>query len=36
MANSPVEAARDCLMPMGLTSEAVAEQYGVTREEQDE
>jgi acetyl-CoA acyltransferase 1 len=27
--------AKDCLLPMGLTSENVAEQYGVTREEQD-
>jgi acetyl-CoA acyltransferase 1 len=32
---SPVEEARDCLMPMGLTSEAVATKYGVTRERQD-
>ncbi|CAM8888486.1 hypothetical protein QQ045_027119 [Rhodiola kirilowii] len=27
--------ARDCLLPMGVTSENVAERYGVTREEQD-
>jgi acetyl-CoA acyltransferase 1 len=27
--------ARDCLLPMGMTSENIAEQYGVTREEQD-
>jgi acetyl-CoA acyltransferase 1 len=27
---------RDCIMPMGLTSENVAERYGVSREEQDE
>ncbi|KAM0755985.1 thiolase [Meredithblackwellia eburnea MCA 4105] len=27
--------ARDCLLPMGMTSEAVAEQYGITRQEQD-
>ncbi|CAF2144140.1 unnamed protein product [Brassica napus] len=27
--------ARDCLLPMGITSENVAERYGVTREEQD-
>lgn len=29
------ETARDCLLPMGITSENVAEKYGVTREEQD-
>ncbi|KAH9311833.1 hypothetical protein KI387_026868, partial [Taxus chinensis] len=28
--------ARDCLLPMGITSENVAERYGVSREEQDE
>ncbi|KAL8137233.1 hypothetical protein V2J09_003234 [Rumex salicifolius] len=28
--------ARDCLIPMGLTSENVAQRYGVTREEQDQ
>ncbi|KAK4704816.1 acetyl-CoA C-acetyltransferase, partial [Phenoliferia sp. Uapishka_3] len=33
--NSPSEEARDCLMPMGLTSEAVAAQYGISRKEQD-
>lgn len=27
--------ARDCLAPMGTTSEAVAEKYGITREDQD-
>nr|GMD73127.1 3-ketoacyl-CoA thiolase 2, peroxisomal-like [Ipomoea batatas] len=27
--------ARDCLVPMGITSENVAERYGVTRQEQD-
>lgn len=27
--------ARDCLIPMGITSENVAERYGVTRQEQD-
>uniref|UniRef100_A0A7N0VKX1 acetyl-CoA C-acyltransferase n=1 Tax=Kalanchoe fedtschenkoi TaxID=63787 RepID=A0A7N0VKX1_KALFE len=27
--------ARDCLLPMGMTSENVAQRYGVTREEQD-
>jgi len=26
---------RDCLVPMGITSENVAEKYGVTREDQD-
>ncbi|XP_057534869.1 3-ketoacyl CoA thiolase 1, peroxisomal-like isoform X1 [Amaranthus tricolor] len=28
--------AKDCLLPMGITSENVAERYGVTRQEQDE
>ncbi|KAH9624275.1 hypothetical protein KSS87_021625 [Heliosperma pusillum] len=28
--------AKDCLLPMGLTSENVAERYGVTRQEQDQ
>ncbi|KGN58339.1 3-ketoacyl-CoA thiolase 2, peroxisomal [Cucumis sativus] len=28
--------ARDCMLPMGITSENVAQQYGVTREEQDQ
>ncbi|KAK9734105.1 hypothetical protein RND81_04G115500 [Saponaria officinalis] len=28
--------ARDCLLPMGVTSENVAEKFGVTREEQDQ
>ncbi|GMJ00668.1 PEROXISOME DEFECTIVE 1, peroxisomal 3-ketoacyl-CoA thiolase 3, 3-KETOACYL-COA THIOLASE 2 [Hibiscus trionum] len=28
--------ARDCLLPMGITSENVAERYGVTRQEQDQ
>ncbi|KAJ0967217.1 hypothetical protein J5N97_024134 [Dioscorea zingiberensis] len=27
--------ANDCLLPMGMTSEIVAERYGVTRQEQD-
>jgi acetyl-CoA acyltransferase 1 len=30
------EIARNCLMPMGITSENVAAKYGLTREEQDE
>ncbi|XP_071803211.1 3-ketoacyl-CoA thiolase B, peroxisomal-like [Asterias amurensis] len=30
------ETARDCLIPMGITSENVAERYGVTREQQDQ
>ena len=30
------ELARDCLVPMGITAENVAERYGVTRAEQDE
>lgn len=29
------DAARDCLIPMGITSENVAERFGITREEQD-
>ncbi|XP_030532624.1 3-ketoacyl-CoA thiolase 2, peroxisomal-like [Rhodamnia argentea] len=28
--------ARDCLLPMGITSENVAQRFGVTRQEQDE
>lgn len=31
-----VQQARDCMLPMGITSENVAQQYGVTREEQDQ
>ncbi|CRG90287.1 hypothetical protein PISL3812_07330 [Talaromyces islandicus] len=34
--NSSVKDARDCLLPMGLTSENVAQRYGVSRREQDE
>merc|ERR1739848_524962 len=30
-----VALARDCLTPMGITSENVAEQYGITRKQQD-
>jgi acetyl-CoA acyltransferase 1 len=33
--NSPVQDARDCIMPMGITSENVAERYHVSREDQD-
>jgi acetyl-CoA acyltransferase 1 len=33
--NSPIDNARDCIMPMGLTSENVAQRYGVSREDQD-
>ncbi|KAI0888523.1 thiolase [Annulohypoxylon maeteangense] len=33
---SEVKDARDCIMPMGLTSENVAQRYGVGRKEQDE
>ncbi|KAH8649024.1 Thiolase, N-terminal domain-containing protein [Xylariales sp. PMI_506] len=33
---SPNKDALDCIMPMGLTSENVAERYGVGRKEQDE
>lgn len=28
--------ARDCLAPMGITSENVVQRYGITREEQDQ
>ncbi|KAL5212715.1 hypothetical protein ABZP36_023562 [Zizania latifolia] len=31
-----VQKAQDCLLPMGITSENVAQRYGVTREEQDQ
>jgi acetyl-CoA acyltransferase 1 len=34
--DSPVKDARDCIMPMGITSENVAERYGVSRRDQDE
>jgi acetyl-CoA acyltransferase 1 len=34
--DSPNSHARDCIMPMGLTSENVAKRYGVSRREQDE
>lgn len=33
--DSPVQAARDCVMAMGLTSENVARRYGVARADQD-
>ena len=33
--DSPVKDARDCIMPMGLTSEHVAERYRVSRADQD-
>lgn len=33
--NSPVKDARDCIMSMGITSENVAERYGVSRADQD-
>ncbi|OCL13984.1 beta ketoadipyl CoA thiolase, TH2 [Glonium stellatum] len=32
---SPVKDARDCIMSMGITSENVAERYGVSRADQD-
>jgi acetyl-CoA acyltransferase 1 len=32
---SAIKDTRDCLMPMGHTSENVAERYGVTRQDQD-
>lgn len=34
--NSSVKDARDCIMPMGTTSENVAERYGISRQDQDE
>lgn len=34
--DSPIQDARDCIIPMGLTSENVAKRYGVGRKEQDE
>jgi acetyl-CoA acyltransferase 1 len=34
--NSPVKHARECLMPMGITSENVAERYGISRRIQDD
>ncbi|KAF2016274.1 3-ketoacyl-CoA thiolase B [Aaosphaeria arxii CBS 175.79] len=33
--DSPVKDARDCIMNMGITSENVAERYGVSRADQD-
>lgn len=33
--NSPRKEAKDCIMPMGETSENVAKRYGVSREDQD-
>lgn len=35
MKESPVKEARDCIMSMGITSENVAERYGVSRADQD-
>lgn len=35
MKNSPVKQAKDCIMSMGITSENVAERYGVNRADQD-
>lgn len=32
---SPVKEARDCIMSMGITSENVAERYGISRADQD-
>lgn len=31
-----IEQAKSCLVPMGITSENVAFQYGITRQEQDQ
>ena len=36
LTNSNVKDAKDCLMPMGITSETVAERYGIGRKRQDE
>ncbi|KYK55817.1 putative acetyl-CoA C-acyltransferase precursor [Drechmeria coniospora] len=33
--DSPIKDARDCIMPMGLTSENVAARYGISRADQD-
>ncbi|KAL1956484.1 hypothetical protein VTO42DRAFT_7282 [Malbranchea cinnamomea] len=33
--DSPSKDARDCIMPMGITSENVAQRYGITRHDQD-
>lgn len=33
--SSPVKEARDCIMPMGITSENVAERYNISRADQD-
>ena len=33
--DSPVKDARDCIMPMGITSENVAERYEISRADQD-
>jgi len=30
------EKTRDCMIPMGITSENVAEKYGITREKMDQ
>ena len=30
------EQAKNCLLPMGITSENVAHRFGVTREQQDQ
>ena len=35
MKDSPVKEARECIMSMGITSENVAERYGVNRADQD-
>ncbi|KAF1947723.1 3-ketoacyl-CoA thiolase B [Clathrospora elynae] len=35
MKDSPVKEARDCIMNMGITSENIAERYGVSRADQD-
>jgi len=34
--NSPVQESKDVIVPMGITSENVAEKYGITREMQDQ
>ncbi|TVY82961.1 Peroxisomal 3-ketoacyl-CoA thiolase A [Lachnellula suecica] len=34
--NTDVKDAKDCIMPMGITSENVGERYGITRQAQDD
>lgn len=36
LAATSIKSAKDCLMPMGITSENVASRYGITRQMQDD